>query len=144
MTHGYFIQMGGFMLYEGKVRKGVLSPEKFAALLQQRRIEMPTITADEIQDRSKGDGLTKAIVIIQTTWFVVQVIARRIENLLITQLELITLAFAVLNGVMYFFWWNKPLNVQSTVPVYLIESVSDERVEKEETSHDKNETKTGE
>ena len=35
-----------------------------------------------------------------------------------TELELATLAFAALNGFMYFFWWNKPLDVRTTVPVY--------------------------
>ena len=29
-THGYFILMGGFMLYEENVAKGVLSPERFS------------------------------------------------------------------------------------------------------------------
>jgi hypothetical protein len=32
-THDYFIQMGGFMLFEGKVAKGVLSQEMFSELL---------------------------------------------------------------------------------------------------------------
>lgn len=30
-----------------------------------------------------------------------------------------TLAFAALNGVMYYLWWNKPLDVQRAFPIYL-------------------------
>jgi len=36
----------------------------------------------------------------------------------VTELELVTVAFAALNGAMYFFWWDKPLDVQYSVPVF--------------------------
>ena len=57
--HGYFIQMGGFILFEGNVAKGVLSPEKFSELFTAGKIEIPTVTAEEIEDRSKADGFSK-------------------------------------------------------------------------------------
>ncbi|KAF8961568.1 hypothetical protein BDZ97DRAFT_1921238 [Flammula alnicola] len=41
------------------------------------------------------------------------------------ELELATLGFAVLNGFMYYFWWNKPLGVQTSVPVYLLDTPTD-------------------
>jgi hypothetical protein len=59
-------------------------------------------------DRSKGDVLSKGLVILQTGWFV-QCIARGIERLSVTELELVTVGFATLNLVTYAFWWNKPL-----------------------------------
>ena len=120
-THGYFIQMGGFMLYDTECKKpiGVLYSERLEKLLEEEQIDMPTIDEEDIQDRSKGDGLTKALVIAQTTWFIMQCIARRVQGLVVTELELVTLAFATLNSVMYFLWWNKPLDVESTCPVYL-------------------------
>ena len=34
MTHGHFIQMGGFTLIDGDVSKGVLTAEKFQELLR--------------------------------------------------------------------------------------------------------------
>jgi hypothetical protein len=117
-THGYFIQMGGFMLYDKKPIQ-VLSPEHFGRLLREKRIDMPSINEEEIQDRSKSDGLAKALVIIQTLWFIGQCIVRMAQGLDITELELVTLALAMLNGVVYFLWWNKPLGVESTVAVYL-------------------------
>lgn len=111
--------MGGFMLYEGANPVGALTPEKLKELLIEKSIEVPSITEEEIKDRSKADGLAKALVVIQNTWFVAQCIARRVQRLPVTQLELATVAFAVLNSVMYFLWWNKPLNIESTVPIYL-------------------------
>ena len=43
-VHGYFIQMGGFMLFEGNTAKGVLSPERFSRLLRAGKIAFPTVT----------------------------------------------------------------------------------------------------
>ncbi|KAF9475603.1 hypothetical protein BDN70DRAFT_232064 [Pholiota conissans] len=118
-THGYFIQMGGFVQYYGSRRGGVLSPERMEELLRKRLIEFPSITEEEIQDRSKGDALSKIIVLGQTSWFIAQCITRRAQGLIMTELELVTLAFAALNSFMYFFWWNKPLDVRTRVPVYV-------------------------
>ncbi|KDR70350.1 hypothetical protein GALMADRAFT_1350210 [Galerina marginata CBS 339.88] len=120
MSHGYFIQMGGFMLYDNNKAIGVLDPDKLDRLIEDGKIVMPQTTEQEIQDRSKSDGLSKALVVIQTTWFIGQCIARKAQSLIITELELATLAFAAVNGVMYMFWWFKPLDVQTTVRVDLL------------------------
>ena len=58
-------------------------------------IEMPT--TKEIQDRGKGDNVAKAITIIQTVWFAIQAAHRVSQGLLVTELELTTLAHVVLN-----------------------------------------------
>ena len=47
------------MLFEGNVAKGVLSPERFSELVRAGKIEYPTITDKEIEDRSKADGFSK-------------------------------------------------------------------------------------
>ena len=121
-THGHFIQMGGFMLFgEGDIAKGVLSPERFSELLAAGKINFPTVTVEEIEDRSKADGFTKTIALGQTLWFVAQYIARRSQHLDLTLVELLTLSLAVLNGLMYFLWWNKPLDVRCPVRVNLID-----------------------
>ncbi|KDR70361.1 hypothetical protein GALMADRAFT_24345, partial [Galerina marginata CBS 339.88] len=119
MSHGYFIQMGGFMLYDNNKPIGVLDPDELDRLIEDGKIVMPRTTEQEIQDRSKSDGLSKALVVIQTTWFIGQCIARRAKGLITTELELATLAFAAVNGFMYMFWWFKPLDVQTTVRVDL-------------------------
>ena len=107
------------MLYEGEKPKGVLTLARFEELLEQKKIDFPLVLEEDIRDKSKGDGLAKALVLLQTTWFVIQCIARRAQNLDITELELLTVALAVLNGAMYTFWWNKPLNIGRGVPIYI-------------------------
>ena len=119
-THGHFIQMGGFMLFEGDNPKGVLFHSRFSELLAAGKIEFPTVTVEEIEDRSKADGFSKTIALVQTLWFVAQCIARSAQHLDLTLIELLTLSLAVLNGVMYFLWWNKPMDVRCPVRVYLL------------------------
>jgi hypothetical protein len=119
-THGHFIQMGGFMLFKGNTAKGILFPERFSELLTARKIEFPTVTVEEIEDRSKADGFSKMIALGQTLWFVAQCLARSAQHLDLTLVELLTISLAVLNGVMYFLWWHKPLNARCPVHVYYL------------------------
>ena len=109
------------MLFEGNVAKGVLSPERFSNLLTAGKIEFPTITVEEIDDRSKADGFSKTIALGQTLWFVAQCLGRVAQHLDLTLIELLTLSLAVLNGVMYFLWWHKPLDVRCPVRVCLLD-----------------------
>jgi hypothetical protein len=123
--------MGGFMLFEGNTAKSVLSPDMFAALLRTGKIEFPTVTVEEIEDRSKADGFSKMIALGQTLWFIAQCIGRRAQHLDLTLIELLTLSLAVLNGVMYFLWWNKPLDVRCPVRIHLIGDLDEPIVPRE-------------
>ena len=115
------------MLYEGNIAKGVLSSRRISDLLSEGKIEFPTITVEEIKDRSKSDGFSKTIALGQTLWFVAQCISRRAQHLDVTLIELLTLSLAVLNGMMYFLWWNKPLDVRCPVRVYLRDASSESK-----------------
>ena len=110
--------MGGFVL----VRDGqetVLDYESFVKGDLAYEVAFPTVTAKEILDKSRGDFLSKSIAILQSIWFIVECITRGKEGLALTELELVTLALASLNGVMYFLWWDKPLGVKEPIKVYL-------------------------
>ena len=109
------------MLFEGDTVWGVLSPKEFSELFAAGKIDFPTVTAEEIEDRSKADGFSKMIALGQTLWFVAQCITRRSQHLDLTLVELLTLSLAVLNGLMYFLWWNKPLDVRCPVRVNLLD-----------------------
>lgn len=122
MTHGFFLQMGGFVIVEGTDIKEVLSPNRLDELYRQLLIAFPNVAEEEIQHRSKADGLSTFLVVIQVTWFITQYTDRIVQGLATTQLELVTLAFTALNGVMYLFWWNKPFSVRLPIPVHMLDS----------------------
>ena len=115
------------MLYEGNIAKGVLFPKRFSKLLTAGKIDFPTVTVEEIEDRSKADGFSKTIALGQTLWFVAQCLARRVQHLDLTLVELVTLSLAVLNGLMYFLWWNKSLDVRCPIRVYLLDKPNEPR-----------------
>lgn len=105
--HGFFAIMGGFARYDDGEGPYVIDPDGLEDYLQK-----DDITGEAIMDRSKGDALSKGIAILQTGWFILQCIARKIQGLPVTELEVVTLAFAALNFAVYAFWWNKPLDVR--------------------------------
>ena len=109
------------MLFEGDTARGVLSAKEFSELLTAKKIEFPNVAVEEIEDRSKSDGFSKTIALGQTLWFVAQCITRRYQHLDLALVELLTLSLAVLNGLMYFLWWNKPLDVRCPIRVYLLD-----------------------
>jgi len=110
--------MGGMVADNGqeRVKLNLFTYEEYV----KENLITTNITLREIKDKSKSDALSKGLVVMQTTWFVIQCFARRIRGLPITELELVTLAFAVLNLVTYAFWWHKPLGVQCPIIVSTI------------------------
>ncbi|KAF8652614.1 hypothetical protein AX16_004303 [Volvariella volvacea WC 439] len=109
--------MGGLMREDGNEYKVVTMDNNGDIQMggnphKDKKILLPTISEEEIMDKAKGDLLTKVVVVMQTSWFMVQCIARHAQGLVITELELVTLAFAALNIVTYLLWWSKPLNAQ--------------------------------
>lgn len=97
--------------------ESVLTFDALKRLLSENLVTLPTITEDEINDRSKGDALAKGFALLQITWFIFQIIARTVQGLAITKLELTTAALAGLNSVMYVFWWDKPCDVRFPVVI---------------------------
>jgi hypothetical protein len=109
--------MGGFVYHGDNGPLRTLSLQDIEELVGKDEIEYPIISKEEIKDKSKGDAVTKGLVLVQTTWFLLQCVARGAQHLFLTELELATAAFALLNVITYALWWDKPLNVQCPVPV---------------------------
>lgn len=97
--------------------EGVLTTRALVNLLSENLIHLPSITKDEITERSKGDALSKGFALLQLTWFIIQIITRAVQGSEISELELTTAALVGLNSIMYVFWWSKPYDVRSPVVI---------------------------
>ena len=133
--HRFFIIMGGFHLFE---HVSIEANNNDEVILQEDDIPLYPLTAHdlyrdpssrstikmnidfssftmltkaEIEDRGKSDWLAKSLVLLQTSWFIIQCIAQGIKHLPLT------LAYAAMNFVIYIFWWYKPLNVNRPVQI---------------------------
>ncbi|KAH0579937.1 hypothetical protein H2248_002758 [Termitomyces sp. 'cryptogamus'] len=114
-THGFFAIMGGIQICEPDGSSpSTLDRKELECYLEDGTI---TVSKEEILDRSKGDFLSKALVLLQVSWYVLQVLVRAIQHLAITELELVTLGYAILNFITYFCWWNKPLDVHYPIKI---------------------------
>lgn len=125
LIHGFYIVMGGYAFDVSKDTTPRIWPRKvdrltpssiaiFGCLVSQDkdlRELLPFLSEEEIWDKSKANGLAKAIVCIQAVWFCTQCIARLGQGMPISLLELNTFAHAICALLVYIFWWDKPLDV---------------------------------
>jgi hypothetical protein len=115
--------MGGFVSQSGhpiatiaQLNDPFLGPTYLSAIKK--------VKAEDIWDKSKGDALSKGVALAQGVWFTTQCLARVYQNLPVTQLEVATLAFAVVNILIWLLWWGKPYNVQQPIPVGPVKEVA--------------------
>ncbi|MCJ1323567.1 hypothetical protein MMC10_000228 [Thelotrema lepadinum] len=77
----------------------------------------PNITAEQLNERSKGDAFVKVAAVMQITWLVIEIITRSIKGLAITLLEVTVLAFAATAISTYFVLITKPQDIR--LPEYI-------------------------
>ncbi|KAL8867326.1 MAG: hypothetical protein Q9174_005734 [Haloplaca sp. 1 TL-2023] len=121
LVHGFFAIMGGFTYAQtGKTKdflpnggsRAALTVEGIKFLLSHEPDALPDITADQIKDKSKADGLKKTVVCVQALWFCIQCLTRWAQSLPVSLLELNTLGHALCTLVIYLLWWHKPLDIE--------------------------------
>lgn len=118
VTHAFFAWMGGFILYSDDGSRATLTPKEFEDFVRTGNVVVPVIVEAELEGRSKSDALSKGIAILQLAWFILQLVARYIQKLPTTLLEIDTLAVVSLACISSCLWWNKPKDVRRPYPVY--------------------------
>ncbi|KAK0736188.1 hypothetical protein B0T21DRAFT_366457 [Apiosordaria backusii] len=120
MTHSWYAKMGGFVI--DTARDTESEPYVFGSpwvsvdsiwILETIASEgwLPDLPKSYIDDKSKADGIAKTLVIVQSSWMILQCVMRWTSGLTVTSLELNTLAHAVCALLIYVLWWQKPLDI---------------------------------
>jgi len=131
IRHGFFAEMGGFMLHTAD---GVAFPVRTKGLLylihqgfitDKTFKEKILVDPQVIKDRNKADTLFRLLALAQALWFVINCLARFIQHLPVTTLELTVLGFFIPTATTYILWWNKPCDVD-TAEVITIDARLDE------------------
>jgi hypothetical protein len=126
MSQLFFVYMGGVELeFEDSTETlGCAANGRFhqdGSLLNLQRafqlnmIDMRSISVDDVNKRAKTNYIVKALVCLQASWLVAQVIGRAIANLAITTLEIVTVGYVVCALITYTSWWHKPQDAE--VPI---------------------------
>ncbi|KAJ7863526.1 hypothetical protein B0H14DRAFT_3444119 [Mycena olivaceomarginata] len=112
VTHGFCFAMGGFVSADGH---HPIATEKQLDLHPEYLAAMRSIREEDIKDKSKGDLLSKGLVLLQGLWFITQCWARHLRHLPLAELEVATLAYQLVNFAIWFLWLHKPLDVQQPI-----------------------------
>lgn len=75
--------------------------------------KLPSITEDQIDDLNKSDAFVKILAVAQILWLCIQLCERLNGHLPTTQLEVVTLAFAICSILTYVLLLNRPKDVQT-------------------------------
>ncbi|KAJ3562754.1 hypothetical protein NP233_g9376 [Leucocoprinus birnbaumii] len=115
MTHGFFVQMGGFMMYrQGKPVK-VLTFDRLLGAIENGEIDVPLIPEEALILTSGSSGVPMLVMMLQTVWFMAQCISRWASHLSVSELELFTLAIVMVNMYIWVIWYSKPRGVLSPI-----------------------------
>ncbi|KAJ7262781.1 hypothetical protein B0H12DRAFT_308132 [Mycena haematopus] len=115
-THAFFFCMGGFVSQAGHPIATVqqLDNPRFGRKYQEA---IRSVHEADIKDKSKGDALTKGLALVQVLWFITQFLVRINQHLVVTELELATLGFAMINIFIWGLWWDKPLRAERQIVI---------------------------
>jgi len=122
MMHSFFAGMGGFTMASNGSKSnwenGWLSPDTILALITDGLLDPDDIPEKAvIKDKGKADSLVKAVALIQALYLMAQCIARAIQHLPITTIEIATLAYIPCAMLIAIFWWSKPMDVSEPIPL---------------------------
>jgi hypothetical protein len=79
--------------------------------------KLPDYSSKTLADKDKGDMLLKILAILQILWLAISLLVRQVQGLPSTQLEVMTLAIAILSIVTYGLNIQKPQDV--SIPVII-------------------------
>lgn len=119
LKHGFYAEMGGITVQATDCKPFPVTAKQLHYLVQQGYMELPKISKEEIWDKSKADLFTKILSCGQITWLVVQVVARLVQRLEITTLELTTLGYVLCALSTYLAWLHKPLDIEMPTVISL-------------------------
>ncbi|KAJ7072989.1 hypothetical protein C8F01DRAFT_1105941 [Mycena amicta] len=127
LIHGFYVVMGGYTVDFGKsanrflpaeVKRLTLTPDGLLFIAERAPELLPRISEEDIEDKSKADGLAKLLVALQAAWFCLQCISRGAQHLPISLLEITTGAHALYTLFTYLLWAKKPMDI--SVPTTVV------------------------
>lgn len=127
LTHTQFANSQGFWTRTPQGEESKCKPDRLRTLIEDRDIDGPPISENELKSRGKGDWVIKLIAVVQIIWFVVQTLFRAIEHYQTTALEIMTVAFVFCSVFIYGFSLNQPQDIE--YPVFI--QVSDAALAKD-------------
>jgi hypothetical protein len=120
-THGFYVVMGGLMLYKDKQPLYTLQYSTLERLYRSRQIDLPVISKRDIMDRSKDGIVSKAMALFQVIYFIQDYVRRWKRERSVIDLELVTMLYIVINAFTFMLYWHKPFYILNPTKIQLKE-----------------------
>jgi hypothetical protein len=111
LAHCYFANMGGFMYIAGEERLLDTAQQ----LAEDHTCVYPEIKKEDIEDKSKQDWLAKLFAALQILQLIFSIITRHIQGVHFSQLETVTLSFAICGVLIYCTYFHKPQKIEQAI-----------------------------
>ena len=125
LRHNFYANMGGFVVSAPDCKPFPVHGTHLCWLVRKGYLSLPEITAAEIKDKSKANGIAKLVTCLQAAWFVVQCLGRVAQDLPTSPLELLTISYAWCTFAIYAQWGYKPLDVEVPTVLEMKTSMAD-------------------
>ncbi|KAJ5087889.1 hypothetical protein N7456_011505 [Penicillium angulare] len=117
--HGFCLDMDGVLFQTRDGWTWPVHPGNVVPLIQAGIIKRGHLKTREIRDRAKADSFTKAIALLQSSWMICNIIARKAYGLPLSPLEISTIAYIVASIAIYSMFWHKPKDMITQIMIYL-------------------------
>jgi hypothetical protein len=132
MSQSFFVGMGGVELefkdctetlgcdehgFFESDNDGLVTLSVLQQAIQLKILDIKSISIEDVKKRAKTNYLVKALVCLQASWLVAQVIGRAIAKLPITTLEVVTIGYVACALITYSCWWHKPQDSEAPITV---------------------------
>ncbi|RPA72644.1 hypothetical protein BJ508DRAFT_69269 [Ascobolus immersus RN42] len=123
-AHSFLVNMGGLALstcdesgnsFVPDVAWIRVTPEGARYIYERDPEVLKAIRKEHVQDKGKASGLVKAIVIIQTIFFLTRCIVRLSKQMGLAPIEVNTAMHVISAVLMNMLWWDKPYDVQTPI-----------------------------
>ncbi len=104
MRHGFFADMGGFLLVSPDSPPFPANSKHIHWLVTHGHLDIPDINEAEMADKSKQDTVAKIVTFFQVSYLILQCLGRVLQHLTITTMELFALAIVICSIMTSFCW----------------------------------------
>ncbi|KAH8751560.1 hypothetical protein BGZ57DRAFT_774831 [Hyaloscypha finlandica] len=95
-----------------KYRYWALTAHQLRFAITRKIIDPPKVSARHLENLNKGEAFVKALALIQVSYLIIQLVARKVAHLPSTQLEIATLEFPASSILTYLLSWNRPQGIE--------------------------------
>lgn len=110
---------GGLVLQTQDQWIYTIQPRDMKPLIQAGILHCSDFRDQDIEDRAKADSFAKFFTVLQSTWFLCNVITRWAYDLPVSPIELSTVAYVACAILIYGVWWYKPKDMGTSIAVHL-------------------------